>query len=122
LRPVRLPGSEPKRPKYGAKRVVLDGYRFDSQRECRRYAELKIQAARGEIRELRVHPEFPLRVLDTEMKRSIVIGKYEADFMYLDHHGFVVVEDVKVKATRTPIYRWKAKHMFAQYGIRIVEV
>ena len=37
--------------------------------------------------------------------------------------GEEVVEDVKGgEATKTPLYRWKKKHLKAEYGISIVEV
>jgi hypothetical protein len=46
-----------------------------------------------------------------------------ADFRYRQGpQGILVVEDVKSKPTMTAIYRWKKRHMLAQYGIQITEV
>ncbi len=43
-----------------------------------------------------------------------------ADFSYTDTRtGLVVVEDVK--GFKTPLYRWKKRHVEAQYGFRILE-
>jgi hypothetical protein len=37
------------RPKYGNRKTEIDGYLFDSQAEARRYKELKLMQAAGEI-------------------------------------------------------------------------
>ena len=49
------------------------------------------------------------------------IGVYRADFKYHDKETMpYVVEDVKGFATA--LYRWKKKHVEAQYGIVIREI
>ena len=48
------------------------------------------------------------------------IGKYIADFEFYLPNGTRVVEDAK--GVRTALYRWKKRHVEAQYGITIVEV
>jgi hypothetical protein len=111
-----------KRNKFGAKPRTLDGIRFDSQAEARRYAELKLLLDQEQIAELRVHPCFELGVYDPD-EEHVRIGSYEADFSYIDWDGQFVVEDVKGgKATKTPLYRWKKKHFEAEWGLRITEV
>jgi hypothetical protein len=103
--------------KYGNTRVEEDGYTFDSKAEHRRYQELKLMVAAGEIEGLFVHPPFDLHVNDVK------IGRYTADFEYWDVvTGKLVVEDVKSSATKTREYQRTKKHMKAQYGIEIVEV
>jgi hypothetical protein len=100
--------------KYHAKRVVIDGIPFDSTAEGNRYEELKQLESLGLIVNLELHPAFPLMVNDVQ------IGTYKADFRYVDvETNEVVVEDVK--GFKTPMYRWKKRHMSAQYGIEIRE-
>ena len=118
--------------KYGAKPTVVDGIRFASLKESRRYQELKLLERAGLIRDLILQPSFPLDVFEVE---SRPIGVYRADFEYEEWGGKSVgdrwlhpsaqkwarvVEDVK--GFKTPLYRWKKKHVEAQYGIQIREV
>jgi hypothetical protein len=115
----------PKRHKYGAVPTEVDGVKFASKKEAKRYAELKALEKAGEIRQLVLQPTYPLEALGGECRP---IGVYRADFSYQQrsYHGTCdgcwreVVEDVK--GFRTPLYRWKKKHVEAQYGITVVEV
>lgn len=99
--------------KYGNRRVLADGYRFDSLAEYARYQELKLLAAAGELDELRVHPRYLLQEgfrYKGKTERPIF---YEADFSYRETDGALVVEDVK--GTRTPAYLLKRKLFLAKY-------
>ena len=100
--------------KYHNKKTVIGDMTFDSQAEARRYQELKLLEAAGEIRDLGLHHKFPFIVND------IKIGFYACDFIYHDKSGQVVVEDVK--GVKTAVYQLKKKLMFALYHIVIVEV
>lgn len=94
-----------------------DGIKFDSRGEARRYGELKLLERAGELIGLRVHEKFPLCV------NGVELGYYEADFVYQTKTEQLVVEDVKGgEGSKTPLYRWKKRHMKAQYGIEIREV
>jgi hypothetical protein len=105
------------RSKYGARPVTIDGIRFASGREARRYAELKILERVGQIWDLTLQAEFVLHVrADVAQQR---IGVYRADFVYRTAEG-TVVEDAK--GVRTALYKWKKKHTELEYGVRIVEV
>jgi Protein of unknown function (DUF1064) len=104
------------RTKYGAIKVTLDGYRFDSKAEARRYSELRLLERGKYISELTVHPVVPL-VID-----GVHICDYVGDFLYLDQHGRMVLEDVKSPATRTPLYRLKRKLVEVLHHQAIVEV
>ena len=120
------------RSKYNARRTTVDGVTFASQKEARRYQELKMLEMAGEIRHLRLQPEFALSVdnrlyPENDHGRSIDLGHYVADFSYEQRHQVgsryiwrEVVEDVK--GFKTPLYRWKKKHVEAQYGIQVREV
>lgn len=106
--------------KYGNKPTVIDGVRFDSAKEARRYRELLIAQRAGEITGLECQPSFALTTEDVH-GRSVKICTYKGDFRYRKD-GLVVVEDVKSAATRTPVYRLKKKLMNALLGIEIVEI
>jgi len=133
------------RSKYGVRtdaagklKRTADGIVFDSQAECRRYGELKLLEKARDIRDLKVHPRFALmapvirggleNLKQGTFERVSPIGDYEADFSYTTN-GFkagigvdtFVVEDVK-GGPSTALYRWKKKHMLAQYGIALREV
>lgn len=109
--------------KYGNKKVELDGHKFDSQKEMRRYAELKILLEAGEIRDLNLQESFELQpsFYDSQGNKIQAI-KYKADFTYLTKSGDFIIEDVKSPATRkNPVYRLKKK-MMAYKGYEITEV
>lgn len=115
-----------RRSKYGAVPCKVEGIRFASQKEAARYRELRLLERAGEIRDLVLQPTFPLMVHAQHpwMKRVLAatcIGRYVADFQYVRvSGGSVVIEDVK--GVRTPLYRWKKKHVEAQHGITVTEV
>lgn len=113
--------------KYGAVKTVVDGITFDSKREANRYCELKLLEKAGEIRNLKLQPSF-LLLVETPVRNDVLIGKYRGDFEYEECGGVSwdepphqrVVEDVK--GFKTPLYKWKKKHVEAQYGIIVREV
>ena len=111
-----------KRPsKYKAQPTVIDGIRFHSKAEARRYQELKLLERAGEIIDLRIQPSYDLCAWQNG--NAPVVGVYRADFSYFDvRHRKGVVEDVKSPPTRTSLYRWKIKHLRMQYGIEVAEV
>jgi len=106
-----------KKPKYGSKKTVVDGIKFDSLKEANRYCVLKLLGKAGKIRGLEVHP----------ILRLVVNGRhvcdYEGDFSYyLPETGQRVIEDVKSEITRkNRAYRIKVKLVHACYGIEILE-
>lgn len=102
------------RSKYHAVPTVVDGIRFASKAEARRYQELLVLASAGEIRDLELQPRFRLHV------NGWKLGEYRGDFRYVTKDGETVVEDVK--GVLTPMYRWKKKHVAAEYGVDVVEV
>ena len=108
--------------KYRAKPCVIDGIRFASQKEGMRYATLKQLERAGEISKLECHPEFTLFAADTRVFKLERVGKYTADFRYLDQQERVIVEDVKAPVSRTEAYQLRKKIVEANYGITITEV
>lgn len=111
------------RTKYGAVKTTVDGIVFDSKKEAHRYGELKLLVKAGQIHDLQLQPQWVLTA-----GRGVPVGKYRGDFSYCECDGGArdctfakpVVEDVK--GVRTPLYRWKAKHLRAEFGIVIREV
>ena len=103
------------RSKYGAKPTIVDGIRFSSQAEARRYGHLKMLERAGTIHDLELQPRFPLIV------NHVKVATYVADFRYRFFGVSVpVVEDVK--GVQTPVYKLKKKMLLAQDGIIITEV
>lgn len=107
--------------KFNAKPKTVDGIRFASQAEARRYGELKLLAKAGKIAHLSIQPTFPLYVWDCDTQRDVQIGKYIADFQYWDGEQ-TVIEDVKSPATRTAVYKLKKKIVEHRLGITITEI
>lgn len=108
--------------KYNAKRVVVDGIKFDSKREAHRYKELKLMERAGTITDLQLQPKFELQPGFTGPDgRRIRAIHYIGDFMYTDlETGNKVVEDVK--GVKTDVYKLKKKMMAYVHSIEIVEV
>lgn len=124
-----------KQHKYRAKPTVVDGIRFASMKEARRFQELKLLEKAGEIRDLKLQPSFVLMapvykdgsalsdVNQGIFERVSPIGQYRADFSYEARFRSIwhpVVEDAK--GFRTQLYIWKKRHVERQYGITIREV
>ena len=115
------------RKKYGNREQTIDGVRFDSQKEARRFLELREQLRRGEISDLKLQVNFTLQEGYTTPEgtrvRPIV---YKADFAYrrpgAGDARLYIVEDVKSKATKTRVYLLKKKLMREKYGIEIQEI
>ena len=101
--------------KYRAIKTEVDGIKFDSKAEARRYGQLKVLKNTGVIWDLELQPKFPVVV---EGKK---ICTYKADFSYTED-GVKVVEDVKSPITaKHPVYRIKKKLVEAIYNIEIKE-
>lgn len=119
--------------KYHAVRTVSGGLKFDSAKEARRYEELMLLLRVGQIRKLKVQPEYTLQeaYTDPETGERIHAMRYRADFSFEREtvpdvngatHWLPVVEDVKSPATKTQLYRNKVKLLREKYGIIIQEV
>jgi hypothetical protein len=110
------------RSKFSSVMTTVDGIKFRSKAEARRYGELKLLEKAGEIHSLRLQPVFDLNVVGGFVKDVVTkVGRYVADFDYFDVRADTrIIEDVK--GFKTPLYRWKKRHVEAQYGITITEV
>ena len=105
--------------KYNARKITVDGIKFDSIREANRYSELLILQKAGIISDLRRQEEFEL-IPKCGKERP---ARYHADFSYIDTAtGEKIVEDVKSRATKTKDYILRRKLMNWRYGIQIREI
>ena len=102
-----------RRNKYHARPTVVDGIKFASKAEARRYQGLQVLERDGKIRLLRCHPRFALIPGFTYQEKRIRPAYYEADFSYHENGQFVV-EDVK-GAIETPVFKLKWKLMKSLY-------
>jgi dsDNA-binding SOS-regulon protein len=110
-----------RRHKYGAQRTEVDGVKFSSKAEARRYQELRMLEKAGEVKELELQPKFPLYAPSRSWGKHELVSTYVADFRYRKGpKGILVIEDVK--GCITPLYRLKRKWFRAQYGLEITEV
>lgn len=101
--------------KYRNRRITIDGQRFDSVREGKRWKQLVVLERAGVINSLKRQVRFPLMVADK------LVCTYIADFTYVDQDGHKVVEDSKGFATRE--FRIKSKLFAALYpGLQITTV
>lgn len=122
--PRTPPAAKPKRSKYGNKKTIANGRVFDSGHEARRYTELELLQAAGEIRNLQRQVPYDMIVDGHHICTYIADAVYEQRWENDDLIQWVtVVEDSKSKITRKkPDYRIKAKLMAACHGINIQEI
>lgn len=107
--------------KFNARRIEVDGIRFDSKKEAARWHQLQLMKKAGLISDLQRQVAFELQpavVVDGRKKPAL---RYVADFTYKEK-GTLVVEDVKSKATKKlPAYRIKKHLMMAIHNIEVRE-
>ena len=97
---AKFPGaSHPARTrnKYGAKKVVVDGLKFDSKREAARWERLCGYEQRGLITNLERQVTYVLApsVKIEGEKRARPALRLKVDFRYVDENGKTVLEDAK---------------------------
>lgn len=113
--------------KYKNKRIFADGQWFDSQKEYKRYLQLKLLLKSGDITDFKTQVYFPLAFncncgkinkISYDSKRQ---ANYIADFVYSDENGNRIIEDVKSPITKAnPVYKLKKAIMQAM-GFEIRE-
>jgi hypothetical protein len=116
------PGDPKRRNKYGNRVTVFEGEKFHSEKEVRRWRDLKLLEKAGEVQDLKRQVAFELAVQQGSCKYEICV--YIADFVYRNKDGARVVEDVK-GYTRGLAYRLfliKKKLMQALLRIEVMEI
>ena len=96
-----------RRHKYNAKKTVVDGITFDSQKEARYYSQLKLRQQAGEI-------EFFLRQVPFHLPGGTVL---RVDFVEFHTDGSVHVVDVK--GMETAEFKIKKREVEATYPIEV---
>jgi hypothetical protein len=104
--------------KYYNEPCEIDGIKFPSKKEGRRYSELKILQRAGHIHDLRLQVPFELVPAQVGGMRKELPVVYLADFVYTEG-GKRVIEDTK--GVRTKDYIIKRKLM-KQMGHEITEL
>lgn len=122
--------------KYNAKKVIIDGIGFDSEKEGKRYVVLKKAQEEGVISDLELQPQYiilpaikgtrvkhfkrkPDEVEEYTIQQPI---RYTADFRYVKNKE-VVVEDIKgskYTVSRDLPLRLKLMRYFNGIDVRIV--
>jgi len=111
--------SNSKSSKYGNKKVEVDGFTFDSNKEAKYYARLKLLKSGGEISDFERQVKFPISV------NGIHIANYFLDFKVFFPDGQVDYIDVKGQDAKTKkwittdVFALKRKLVEAIYGITI---
>jgi hypothetical protein len=94
--------------KYKAIKTIVDGHKFDSKLEAKRYSELKLWERAGEINSLVLQPRFELQPAFDKNGVHYRKIEYVADFSYYDkRHKRFVIEDSK--GYKTDVYSLKKK-------------
>lgn len=110
-----------RRNKYGSTPTYVDGQRFDSKSEAKRFCQLQILERAGKISDLKTQVSFdllPAQDLDGKKEKPV---RYIADFSYQENGG-LVVEDVKSAPTKTREFVIKRKMLLFFHKIVVREV
>ena len=109
------PKTRRSRPKYGNKKTVVDGIKFDSKWESQRYLYLKSLEKAGRVKNLELQPKFIISVNGQKICTYIADFKYDKE----DKDGVWehVIEDAK--GVETPEFKLKKKLMKAVHNINI---
>jgi hypothetical protein len=96
--------------KYRAQATLVDGIRFASKAEARRYGELCLARQTGLVK-------YFLRQVPLHLPLAF---KYVVDFVVFWANGDVTYEEVK--GCRTQLYRLKKRSVEMYYPIKITEI
>ncbi len=114
---IKISETEPKRKsKYNARKVEVDGIKFDSQAEANYYCKLKILLRAGKIDGFCRQPRFVI----TEGKNGEKGTEYVADFIIFLPYGKYKIVDVK--GVKTDVFKLKIKSLREKYPKLTVEL
>lgn len=101
--------------KFGAKKTIIDGIKFDSKREAAYYGQLKIMKRGGLIQSFERQISFDLLAagLDPRTETYPCVAKHIVDFLVTMIDGRQEVHEVK--GMETAIWRLKVKIFKANY-------
>lgn len=120
--------------KVRSKKVIFNGIKFDSKKECKYYQYLLALKNAGDIKEIELQPRFlliegfrheakesPLEAKSSGFEHNQIKGKlrdttYTADFRVILKNGKEIVIDVKSsKKFQDEVYRIKKKMFLKKY-------
>ena len=101
---------KPKKSKYGATKISVDGQTFDSKKEAEYYSELKLKLRAGAVKGFCLQPIF---ILAPDLK-------YKADFIIFNEDG--TYEIIDVKGFKTKEYITKKKVFEDKFDLKIKEM
>lgn len=101
---------EKRRPKYGARKTWMDGICFDSAKEARYYASLKLLCRCGQLDGFLYHGKMVVAEGIDEKQRAAL---YEPDFVLL--HPGEKYEVIDVKGMETKEFKLKIKALRERY-------
>lgn len=95
--------------KYSNKKTIVDGIKFDSKKESKRYLELNLLQRQGFITCLSLQPKFILQEKFTFDGKTYRKVEYIADFSYYfaEDPTTLIIEDVK--GVKTDVFKLKHK-------------
>lgn len=99
--------------KYNAKKITIDGIRFDSKNEAKYYEYLKLMKSQGKIDNFELQPKYELQPKFKKYGKTIRAINYIADFLIYHLDGTEEVIDVKGMAT--PVALQKRKEFDYKY-------
>ena len=113
-----------RRAKYRNVQFDKDGCHWHSKKEYVRWLLLSQMQQAGEISDLKRQVPFCLHA------NGVKVATYNADFVYRDSSGRLIVEDVKAQrragqrrsVTATATYQRNKRHLKAEYGLDIIEI
>lgn len=113
----KYPSAKSNGPKYGNKKVVLDGIKFDSVAESKYYAVAKKFAKKNAL-ELRLQESFILLPKHRRNGKAVQAISYKPDFTFWD--GDRLAKIVDVKGVETKEFRIKAKWFCYKYDCDLI--
>lgn len=101
--------------KFNAKSKVIDGHKFPSLKEAKRYKELKLLEKAGNIKNLELQPKFEIIPKQKYRGKTLRKAEYTPDFKYydVDNNEWVIEE---VKGMPTVDYVLRKKLFILKYG------
>lgn len=116
-RPQQLNANRAKRPKYGNKKVIVNGIKFDSIAESKYYPLAKRYAQKHQL-ELRLQEKFVLLPRHTRNGKTVRAISYIPDFTFWKNNELVKVVDVKGAETKE--FKLKAKWFCHKYSCDLI--
>lgn len=102
--------------KYGNVKVKYNDNLFDSRKEMRRYKDLVLLEAAGEIQNLQVHPKFTLQESFRDRNKKAIRAITVTWDFYYTRNTQAYVEDVKSPVTRKETaYNIRKRLFIAKY-------